>query len=301
MRKKKERLYTLLIAPNGSGKVRQFKIFTHTVYFWLFLLIACSLAFSYAVFRYVYSINRLGNYEKVVAELNRVKEENQVFREKTASLSERVTHIQMLAKSVSRLTGIDINNPESATGGIGGFGIDTWKPYADARDLGRLRQLGKETESVTRQINALKSAALEQSLFVSALPSAWPVRGYISSAFGGRPDPMSGSRQFHTGMDIAAPTGAKVAAPADGTVVFAGAQQGYGYTVLVSHRYGLVTRYAHLSSFSVRPGVSVRKGDVLGYIGSTGRSTGPHLHYEIQVHNTPVNPLRFLMGKRTPS
>jgi murein DD-endopeptidase MepM/ murein hydrolase activator NlpD len=131
-------------------------------------------------------------------------------------------------------------------------------------------------------------------LDVVYVPSVWPVQGIVTSSFGARLDPLNGEGAFHAGIDIATNTGDAVRAPADGTVTKAGLGNGYGREVVVDHGHGIQTLYAHLSGFAVVAGQDVRRGDILGYVGSSGHSTGPHLHYEVRIHDTPVNPAKYL-------
>jgi murein DD-endopeptidase MepM/ murein hydrolase activator NlpD len=125
-------------------------------------------------------------------------------------------------------------------------------------------------------------------------PSQWPVQGIVTSSFGARLDPFNGEGAFHTGIDIATNKGDAVRVPADGTVVKAGYGTGYGREVIIDHGHGIETLYAHLSGFAVIAGQDVHRGDILGYVGSSGHSTGPHLHYEVRIHDTPVNPYKYL-------
>jgi murein DD-endopeptidase MepM/ murein hydrolase activator NlpD len=122
----------------------------------------------------------------------------------------------------------------------------------------------------------------------------WPVVGRINSPFGWRGDPFSGRRDFHTGVDIKGPTGRGIAAAASGRVVYAGWMSGYGKTVVIEHPGGYTTLYGHCSSLLCREGSRVSRGDLIARVGSTGRSTGSHLHFEVRVGGTPVNPLRYL-------
>lgn len=127
------------------------------------------------------------------------------------------------------------------------------------------------------------------------IPSIYPVTGRLTDAFGSRTNPFGGKNsEFHPGFDIAAPTGTSVAATADGTVIFAGWQRGYGNVVMTDHGHGLTTRYGHLSKISALLGQSVVRGDEIGKVGSTGRATGAHLHYEVRLNNQPVNPADYL-------
>jgi len=132
-------------------------------------------------------------------------------------------------------------------------------------------------------------------------PSLWPVNGTLRSAFGGRPDPFSGEGEFHTGVDIAVPAGTPVHVTADGVVTSAGWSGSYGKLVIVSHGNGVETYYAHLSELLVVPGEEVRIGQVIALSGGTGRATAPHLHYEVRIAGTPVNPSRYLARINLPS
>jgi murein DD-endopeptidase MepM/ murein hydrolase activator NlpD len=115
------------------------------------------------------------------------------------------------------------------------------------------------------------------------------------SGFGYRLDPFTGLIKMHEGIDIAAPIGTPIVAPADGTVISAGEKPGFGITVEIDHGYGLVTFYAHLQRYKVESGMNVRRGDIIGYIGTTGKTTGPHLHYEVRLATTPVNPINYIL------
>ena len=129
-----------------------------------------------------------------------------------------------------------------------------------------------------------------------SLPSIWPVHGEITDGFGEGADPLNGEEAFHPGVDIAAPIGTPVEAAGDGLVVQAGWEAGYGNCILIDHGDGISTRYAHLEKILVVVGEQVKRGEVIGKVGMTGRTTGPHLHYEVRIHDTPVNPVRFLPG-----
>ena len=129
---------------------------------------------------------------------------------------------------------------------------------------------------------------------LASAPSLWPVEGRITGAFGERIDPFNGEGAFHRGVDISSQYGTRVLAPADGVVHYADFINGYGRAIIVDHGQGITTLYGHLSGFGVTPGQLVHRGDTLGYVGVSGRSTGPHLHYEVRIFNTPVNPYKYL-------
>jgi len=131
-------------------------------------------------------------------------------------------------------------------------------------------------------------------LRANSAPNLWPVEGPVTGSFGERTDPFNGEGAFHRGIDISATYGQPVIAPADGVVTFADFMGGYGRAIALDHGHGITTRYGHLASYAVVPGQYVRRGDTIGYVGLSGRSTGPHLHYEVRINDTPVNPHKFL-------
>ena len=173
--------------------------------------------------------------------------------------------------AVSELSNLPITSPEDT------FGV--------LRDL--LRGLETRLSSVRRVVERREALA-------AATPSIWPARGWLTGTFGGRSDPFTGEPGFHQGLDISTDKGDPVFATADGTVESAAYSGDFGNLIQVRHDFGLMTRYGHLSAFAVKPGQSVKRGDVIGYVGSTGRSTGAHLHYEILVNGRPINPLQLL-------
>lgn len=128
------------------------------------------------------------------------------------------------------------------------------------------------------------------------MPSIWPLNGFVSSSFGMRASPFGGaSHRFHKGLDITSRTGTPIVAPAQGEVVMAGPDGAYGNSVEINHGSGLVTKYAHMQRYTVRQAQWVKRGEIIGYVGSSGRTTGPHLHYEVRLNGTPVNPMRYIL------
>jgi murein DD-endopeptidase MepM/ murein hydrolase activator NlpD len=147
---------------------------------------------------------------------------------------------------------------------------------------------------VERQLDRARAGVERREALAAATPSIWPATGWLSSTFGRRTDPFTGAPGYHEGIDISADTGEPVRATADGTVLTARYNGNLGNMVLLDHGFGIGTRYGHLSRLAVREGQAVRKGDTIGYVGSTGRSTSPHLHYELLLNGRPANPLRLL-------
>ena len=148
------------------------------------------------------------------------------------------------------------------------------------------------------RIQELEEDRAQLAARLAARPSIMPSSGYLSSLFGNRNHPVLGVARAHRGVDIAAPAGRPILAPAEGTVRFAGNKAGgYGYTVEIDHGYGYLTRFAHASRLTVRSGEKVQRGQLIALVGSTGRSTGPHLHYEVEVHGRKVDPMPFMAAE----
>jgi murein DD-endopeptidase MepM/ murein hydrolase activator NlpD len=157
--------------------------------------------------------------------------------------------------------------------------------------FGVLRSLLQGLESRLRNV---RRDVERQEVLAAATPSIWPAQGWITGTFGGRSDPFTGEPGFHQGLDISTPKGQPVFATADGRVEAASYTGDYGNLLVIKHNFGLTTRYGHMQAFNVRPGATVHRGDVIGFVGSTGRSTGAHLHYEILANDKLLNPLSLL-------
>ncbi|MEO6120333.1 MAG: M23 family metallopeptidase, partial [Terriglobales bacterium] len=146
-----------------------------------------------------------------------------------------------------------------------------------------------------------RNATLSDWVRLAAAPSLWPIQGRIMSSFGSRDDPFNGEGAFHRGVDIHGNFGQPIVSPADGVIESADFRGGYGRTVVIGHGNGISTLFGHMSGFAVSTGQRVQRGDVIGYVGQSGRSTGPHVHYEVHIHNTPVNPYKYLRATLTQS
>ncbi|HKB10704.1 MAG TPA: M23 family metallopeptidase [Vicinamibacterales bacterium] len=157
--------------------------------------------------------------------------------------------------------------------------------------FGVLRDLLQGLET---RLRSVRHNVERREELASATPSIWPAHGWLTGTFGGRSDPFSGEPAFHQGLDISTEKGQPVYATADGTVESASYTGDYGNLIVVKHGFGLVTRYGHLSRYNVKPGAGVKRGDVIGFVGATGRATGAHLHYEILANGQLINPLQLL-------
>jgi murein DD-endopeptidase MepM/ murein hydrolase activator NlpD len=287
----RKRYYVLLVARDSDGQLRKIPIPLHYIYVFL----AGALIGMFTI------TGIAGSYTRMlmkVARFNQLRTEKEALKtrysklEKVAQEKEiQVASLGSLAGEVSALYGLKTNR--------------TLK--SDSSDLS-----ADQVSSSLDQLYALRSSALSGAatvgielgggrpattadwLRMAAAPTMWPVEGPVTGSFGERIDPFNGEGAFHTGVDISAAYGQPVVAPADGVVTFAGDAGGYGRLVILEHGQGISTRYGHLASFAVALGQSVRRGDVIGYVGRSGRATGPHLHYEVRIQGVPVNPHKYL-------
>jgi murein DD-endopeptidase MepM/ murein hydrolase activator NlpD len=159
-----------------------------------------------------------------------------------------------------------------------------------------LHQLNTEVRLEEIKQQELLSAIRQNQDLLDATPSIWPTTGWISSNFGTRTSPFTGQREFHKGLDISGRIGQPIYAPAKGTVIFSGVDGGYGRSLVLSHSSGIITRYAHLHRAAVKKGQTVTRGELIAYLGNSGRSTGPHVHYEVRLNGVCVNPMRYILN-----
>ncbi len=288
------KFYTVFILPHAHARFR--KLHVSQGFLW-----TCAAILGLVVVAGALAPHLLLRVRAQSAYLERLERENRrLLQDKTrydASLAEigaQLSAIEAAAVRLANAVGLE-NLPlprpaggatEEAVAASGDFGL-----------RGDLTALRNRTEALELSFARIDAAWNERVKLLASTPSLLPVVGYFGDGYGWRDDPFTGQREFHRGLDIVAPHGEPVRAAADGVVVQAGRTAGYGWMVHLSHGYGLGTRYGHLSAVLVRPGERVRKGDVIGRVGSTGRSSGPHLHYEVYRGAAPVNPRAYLSKK----
>lgn len=234
--------------------------------------------------------------------------ENENYREATVQLSDQIAQVQTAVDDIRERAAVDpaasramqrLPSVVTARAMGGGSTARTLAVLDGAFDpadgaFGVMRDL---LSVIATRLDSVRWGVERRRVLAHATPSIWPVTGWLSSSYGNRRDPFTGDPNFHPGLDISATRGEPVRATADGLVTTAGAVGNYGNLVVLDHGFGIVTKYGHLSRFAVMTGQEVRRGDVIGYVGSTGRSTSPHLHYEILTNDRLINPLK-LMGPR---
>ena len=228
--------------------------------------------------------------------------ENESYRAATGELADQIASLQGALTQLGEQAQLDPAAREALSRlpavirsrAMGGGAVASVPPMDNSSPDSTFGMLRNLLGAVEGRLESLKTTVERQQALARSVPSIWPLAGWLSSTYGRRPDPFDGTTDFHQGLDIVADRGTPVHATANGTVDSAGYSGNYGNQVLVDHGFGIGTRFGHLSKVAVRAGQSVRRGEIIGYVGATGRATNAHLHYEILLNGQPINPLRLL-------
>ena len=279
----KQEYFVVVLAHSLRGRLRRVHIPNHAVY----AILALATLGCFSLFGFVASYTRMvwkvANYNALRREADSLRTRYQNLEQQVRQTDQQLASLELYAREVSLAYGIrqKLEGPSdiSAESRLVPTFAESVEDYNYLRSASAL---------------ALPSRRTLSPLSVASPPSIWPVDGRLIGAFGVRTDPFSGEGSFHKGVDLAASTGAPVRATGDGLVIFADIESRYGKLVIVEHGGRFETYYAHLSRFYVHAGQSVRRGEMVGAVGSTGRVTAPHLHYEVRIGGAPVNPYRYL-------
>lgn len=297
--------YTILIVPDGSPRTRRLRVSRWFLSRSLFLIGLFLAAATLAGVHYYKSVEDLSENQMLRSENVRLRSDLKRVRERIAHIGatlDRVEHFDQKLRAIARLS-----DPERqlAIGPVGMLDTDE-KDSPSARAMlsavvdpkllsNKLDTLENAAARQEASLQELESYFEKQNTLLASMPSIWPARGWVTSDFGQRVDPFTADRIMHRGIDIGAAHGTQIKAPSDGLVIFAGVDGGYGKVLVLDHGYGVKTRYAHLSEISVTVGDHIKRGERIGAIGNTGRSTGPHLHYEVRINGVPENPRKFIL------
>ncbi len=278
----KQDYFILELAHSLHGKSQRLRIPHKFLYGALGIcLLLCLLCFG-AVKSYSRMLLKVANYDNLQKEAQTMRERYDNLQKKVKQTNEQLASLEMLAQEVSTAYGVK----RSLTG--------TPDLIAEAPLVPTFRETLAEYDYLRTTNLASRARNSFARADANVLPAAWPIFGRLMGGYGQRSDPFSGEGAMHTGIDISAPVGTAVRVTGDGIVRHANWNGGYGRCVIVDHGNGYQTWYAHLSKMDVMEGQEVRQGEVIGRVGTTGRSTGSHLHYEVRIHSTPVNPYRFM-------
>ena len=303
----RKRYYILFVARDEDGRVRKIPLPLHYAYGF----VAAALVGAFTI------VGLAGSYTRMLLKtesFNQVRQDRENLRKDYKQMAQiahdrdvQVASLGALANEVASLYGLKQNKliaAKPATVSAATAPTPATLAQADNLDQQQLKQSIDQFYALRAQaLSGRVSRAIEGGFTpglagdltqVADAPSMWPIEGPVTSSFGEREDPFNGEGAFHSGIDISAPFGSPVRATADGEVSDASMGAGYGREVVLNHGHDLMTVYGHLSAIAVLPGQHVTRGEVIGYVGQSGRSTGPHLHYEVRVHNVPVNPHKYL-------
>jgi len=288
----RKRFYILFVTRADDGQLHKIHIPVHYLYVFLVGAAIGALSLTGIARSYVRMLFKVSQYNQLRVEKEDLKNRYSRLEQVAKERDIQVASLGSLASEVSSLYGLK-SDPRLVTGAS-----------EEVRDA--------EVNSSMDQLYALRTSALTGATMTgislglirnvttadwaraNSAPNLWPVEGPVTGSFGERTDPFNGEGAFHSGIDISASVGQAVVAPADGVVMYADFLGGYGRAVMIEHGHGISTRYGHLASFAVSPGQQVHRGDTIGFVGLSGRSTGPHLHYEVRINDTPVNPYKYL-------
>ncbi len=307
------RRYTITIADHTSDVVRRTTVPVRPVAIAVCIVLAIPVLIGVGA-----AWKAKSDVAGLIASYQALEQENANFRTATGSLAGQITSLQAAIADLSARSALDpalaramdklpaIVKSRAMGGGIGGGKSGGTEVDKAARTtlsslvvpddtFGLLRTLLEGLES---RLQGVRASVDRRNVLAAATPSIWPARGWLTSTMGKRPDPISGAEDFHSGLDIAGDKGQPVYATAAGTVTGAGYRGAYGNLITVDHGFGLQTRYGHLLDYSVRNGQQVKRGDVIGHVGATGRATGYHLHYEVLASGKLLNPLQLLTQQR---
>jgi len=307
----RKRYYILFVARDEDGRVRKISLPVGYVYGF----VAAALVGAFTI------VGLAGSYTRMLLKtesFNQIRQERETLRKNYQQMAHvaherdiQVASLGALASEVTAIYGLKQNKTALADkqSAAAAAAAPTPPSLALTDDVNQQQVKLSLDQFYTLRTQALSgrvSRALEAGLTSGSIggirdwtqiadaPSLWPIEGRVTSSFGEREDPFNGEGAFHAGIDISAPTGTLVRATGDGLVTLASQENGYGREVTVDHGHGVRTVYGHLSGMIVLAGQHVTRGQVIGYVGQTGRSTGPHLHYEVRINNVPVNPHKYL-------
>ena len=257
-------------------------------------------------------VNNITNFATIEVDRNKLiqlQAENKIVREELVSIDKEITNLNVLIdslelydKKLRTYASLAPINEDLRSMGVGGY-----TPAYDEKNVSS--KVSKDLDNLSQTLtNLLARAKLQKQSFDELLtqieekkylqdhtPSIIPVQGWLIRGFDYQVDPFTNEIKMHEGLDIAAPLGTPIVAPADGTIKFAGHKEGFGLTLQIDHGYGFITLYAHCQRLKVTNGMTVKRGDIIAYVGNTGKSTGPHLHYEVRLSQTPINPMNYII------
>ncbi|MFZ9596017.1 MAG: M23 family metallopeptidase [Bdellovibrionia bacterium] len=319
------RFYTILVVPEKTAQIRKIVLPS-----WLIHGASVGLAFliltaGAMVFNYGYVMSQIGENRQLKLENRRLRQQVQIFQNKMTTVENTLDRVKSFATRLKVIMHVEDQAPSLQgklphANAVLNLAQNSPHPSGESPSLAdterdpEKKELLKDYSQLEGQISKLTSDAFEteeilqdeyellydKKAFLAALPTRQPASGYFTSGFGIRTSPLGNRVKMHEGLDIANRIGTVIRAPADGEVVYADSKAGYGMTLILNHGYGIETWYGHLRQFTVKKGEVVKRGTKIALLGNSGRSTGPHVHYEVRVHGYPVDPLSYIFEDSSP-
>jgi murein DD-endopeptidase MepM/ murein hydrolase activator NlpD len=296
---------TILLVPDATNRVKRFKVPSFLPVFFGLILVSCA-AFL------VFIIRDYQSMKIHSPQLVRLEKENELQKRQLDQLAKRIDQttkklyeLKEFDRKLRIMVNLETSEGKKEFQGVGGSDPILFQPQHNMakthKDLVRsmhsaIDNLDSEIALCEKDKTELHKFLENQKVLLASTPSIWPTKGWLSSRFGYRISPFTGKKEFHRGIDIATRMGAPIVAPADGIVLKIYSDHGYGKVLAVSHGYGVITRYAHLNKALVKKGQYVKRGETIALVGNSGRSTGPHLHYEVHLNRVAVDPLRYVLN-----
>lgn len=305
--KRKNKSYSVIIVADATSTNREFVVSAKLIKNSLIAGSILLFFFGFIIFDYLTTAFNKEKMKKL--EHDNVKKEKTIetLSSNIKSLERSLRRMEIYKEKIMIASGLQSPYALKEVGSGGPFtdtpSIPTNKKMSDGIPLKskestiiqRAEVISKKAKKIEKTLKFVESVIDEQKIRLACTPAIWPTKGYLTDPFGMRIHPFTGKRQFHPGQDIATQLGNKVIATANGYVLSAERRGLLGNLVIIDHSYGFTTYYGHLASFAVKEGDRVKRGQVIGYVGSTGRSNAPHLHYEVRVFGKPQNPMKFII------
>ena len=287
-----KRFYILFVARGDDGQLRKISIPVHYLYFFVIGAAIGFLSLTGIASSYTRMLLKVSAFNELRTEKDQLKSNYSRLEQVAKERDLQVASLGSIAGEVSALYGLK-QQPTLVTATADKIQDEEVSSSLDQLHALRMSALTGAT-MVGLTMGLTRNVTTADWIKANSAPNLWPVEGQVTGSFGERIDPFNGEGAFHSGVDIGSSYGHPIIAPADGVVTLTETMGGYGKTIMINHGNGISTRYGHLSGFAVTAGQHVQRGEVIGYVGESGRSTGPHLHYEVRINDTPVNPYKYL-------
>ena len=299
--------YTIMVIPDISGKLRRFSISQKSAKILLSVFILITITSVFLFYRHIKLSKEVIELEGLRKETREQRLQVQQFVQKVKGFEQQMARLDRFDRKLRVLTSLEGSGATASAQKWGVGGIDdnestTYASITSTEDRNVIKDLNKDIDELKNQAKFQEISFQEldeffkgQESLLSSTPSIWPTKGWVTSGFGYRLSPFTDRKEVHEGIDIATRMNAPVISPADGIVVRSGKDMSYGNILEIDHGYGVVTRFGHNARLLVNMGDKVKRGQTVAHVGNTGRSTGPHLHYEVVLNGVPVNPFRYIL------